>query len=233
MNFTWPINKKVTQGFNPAATRAWYKKNYGINGHNGLDFACPVGTPVYASADGTVILAGTRSGGSISIEINHGSCITTYDHLSKLAVKKGDVVKRDQLIGYSGNSGKSTGPHLHFSMKPLPNVPNGFWGCIDPTLWLQTTKQINAEIAALQAPVTAQLSAKDKVIADLNNQLAQVRKALTEAQNKPPEKIVEVVEKIVKEEVRVEVKEPLTPRRALAYLVDWVAEQISKLRKDK
>lgn len=86
--------------------------------HEGMDFSAPVGTPVYATADGTVKSAGWNSGYGNSIDINHGYNYTTrYAHLSKMLVKAGQTVHRGDLIGLVGNTGKSTGSHLHYEVR--------------------------------------------------------------------------------------------------------------------
>ena len=86
--------------------------------HSGVDMACPLGTPVKASADGVVVLAENDlfyTGGTILIEHGHG-IITGYSHLSKVDAKVGDKVKQGDIIGLSGSTGRSTGPHLHFTL---------------------------------------------------------------------------------------------------------------------
>lgn len=91
--------------------------------HEGMDFACDIGTPVYATGNGKVTAAGWHSGYGNQIEINHGYGYTTrYAHLSKIIVNQGQEVHRGDLIGYSGNTGKSTGPHVHYEVR-LRNVP--------------------------------------------------------------------------------------------------------------
>lgn len=86
--------------------------------HTGLDFACPQGTPIYASGDGVVAFAGRHKNGyGIHININHGyGYVTKYGHMSELKVKKGQKIKRGDIIGYSGNTGLSKGPHLHYEI---------------------------------------------------------------------------------------------------------------------
>lgn len=86
--------------------------------HKGLDFRCPMGTPIYAVGDGKVITAGSpESGYGIQIEIDHGyTFVTKYAHLSQMLVAEGDSVKRGQLIGKVGSTGYSTGPHLHYEV---------------------------------------------------------------------------------------------------------------------
>ena len=86
--------------------------------HPGLDFSAPQGTPVYATAEGTVKIAG-NSGNAYGnhIVISHGySYNTLYGHLYRIKAKKGQRVKRGEIIGYVGNTGKSTGPHLHYEV---------------------------------------------------------------------------------------------------------------------
>lgn len=85
--------------------------------HQGVDWATPTGTPVYASCGGTVVQAGWGSGYGYVIYINHvDGRQTRYAHLSKILVKVGQTVKQGQQIALSGNTGVSTGPHLHFEM---------------------------------------------------------------------------------------------------------------------
>ncbi|OQX63746.1 MAG: hypothetical protein B5M56_01880 [Desulfococcus sp. 4484_241] len=86
--------------------------------HHGLDIAARIGTPVMAPADGTVIFSGKKGTLGNSIIIDHGNgIITRYGHLSKCMVKRGQTVKRGDLIGKVGNTGLSTGPHLHYEVR--------------------------------------------------------------------------------------------------------------------
>ena len=86
--------------------------------HNGTDFAAPTGTPIMASGNGTVIKAGWCGNGGNCVRIRHNSSYTTgYGHLSKFATKTGRRVRQGQIIGYVGNTGMSTGPHLHYTVK--------------------------------------------------------------------------------------------------------------------
>jgi murein DD-endopeptidase MepM/ murein hydrolase activator NlpD len=87
--------------------------------HEGVDFTAPVGTPIYVTGNGVVSVAGRNLGGyGIEVEVDHGySYYTRYAHLSRLAVRKGQQVKRGQIIGFVGNTGKSTAPHLHYEVR--------------------------------------------------------------------------------------------------------------------
>ncbi len=86
--------------------------------HAGLDFAAPIGTPIYATADGIVTNAGFDEGGyGNRVIINHGfGYETLYGHMYKTKVRVGAKVKRGELIGYVGSTGKSTGPHCHYEV---------------------------------------------------------------------------------------------------------------------
>lgn len=98
--------------------------------HKGVDIPGPVGTPIYATADGVVSRAQWVSGYGNFVEIAHGSGIETrYGHMSRLAIEPNARVHRGQLIGYMGSTGRSTGSHLHYEVRvageavnPLPFV---------------------------------------------------------------------------------------------------------------
>lgn len=93
--------------------------------HSGIDFTAPVGTPIYATGDGVVIAQGNERGYGNRIMINHGyGYVTKYAHMSKFKVKKGERVKRGDIIGHVGNTGASTGPHLHYEVFKNGKVVN-------------------------------------------------------------------------------------------------------------
>ncbi|MFA7585804.1 MAG: M23 family metallopeptidase [Novosphingobium sp.] len=86
--------------------------------HAGLDFRGPIGTPIYAAAKGKVSFAGVRQGYGNCVEIDHGNGLTTrYAHMSRFAVRTGQAVEAGAAIGGIGNTGRSTGPHLHFEVR--------------------------------------------------------------------------------------------------------------------
>jgi murein DD-endopeptidase len=85
--------------------------------HNGVDLATPVGTPILSTGDGIVTRIGNHPYAGKYINIRHnGSLSTRYLHLSRVLVKKGERVHRGQKIALSGNTGRTTGPHLHFEL---------------------------------------------------------------------------------------------------------------------
>lgn len=108
-----PVNGRVSSSFGMRMhpILGYYRM------HKGIDIACPYGSPVYAVVDGTVNWAGYKGGYGNFIGIQGpGGVGTGYGHLSRVAVRNGERVARGELVGYSGNSGLSTGPHLHFEV---------------------------------------------------------------------------------------------------------------------
>jgi murein DD-endopeptidase MepM/ murein hydrolase activator NlpD len=103
--------------------------------HAGLDISGPMGAPMRASADGTVVLAEDRGGYGLTVVIDHGNQLATlYGHMSSLAVKPGDVVTRGATIGAVGSTGLSTGPHCHWEVRVL-GLP------VDGTPYLSTAPE--------------------------------------------------------------------------------------------
>lgn len=113
-----PINNKdlirLTSGFGQRIDPI-YKT---VKQHAGLDFSAPQGTPIYATADGVVEIASNLGNGyGNHVVINHGfSYKTLYGHMVKIKAVSGKSVKRGEVIGYVGSTGKSTGPHLHYEV---------------------------------------------------------------------------------------------------------------------
>lgn len=118
-----PIQAPLTSGF--GMRRHPILRVYRM--HSGVDFPAPTGTPVYATGDGIVEFAGTSSGYGVTIRIRHPKAerITLYAHLSRFAdgIQVGSRVERGQVIAYSGNTGMSTAPHLHYEIRDLNNEP--------------------------------------------------------------------------------------------------------------
>lgn len=123
--FVWPIEGlKVTSRLG---------QRWGMV-HTGLDIAAPRGTLVLAALDGEVVSARRAGGYGITVVIRHDSEFTTlYAHLHRALVKKGDKVRKGQAIALCGNTGKSTGPHLHFEVRSM-DIP------LDPEMFLPPFK---------------------------------------------------------------------------------------------
>ncbi|MDY7394911.1 M23 family metallopeptidase [Aureibaculum sp. 2210JD6-5] len=118
--------------------------------HKGMDFTAPTGTPIYATGNGVVDRADNNASGfGEHIEIDHGfGYKTIYAHLSKYNVKRGQKVKRGDLIGFVGNTGRSSGPHLHYEVhkngKPI-NPINFYYGNLTPDEFEQMLKMAAQE----------------------------------------------------------------------------------------
>ncbi len=103
--------------------------------HKGIDLASPVGSPIYATADGVVSRADWFSSYGLYISLDHGASLETrYGHLSRLNVAEGQTVRKGDLIGYVGTTGRSTGPHLHYEVRisgtavnPIPYMQGDAW----------------------------------------------------------------------------------------------------------
>lgn len=126
----WPVQGGTI--FRPFGERK--DPHYGITFYNpGIDIACPVGTPVYAAADGVVILASTVRGYGKTIIIDHGNdLVTVYAHLGEFRVQAGDKVKGGQVIALSGDSGLVERPVVHFEVRVGTSAREE-----NPLLWLQ------------------------------------------------------------------------------------------------
>ncbi len=129
----------ITQRFDDPCCRASYQQ-FGLQGHNGLDIGCPAWTPIVAAQSGT-ITSGFEAGGYGNYVFITGSGYETVcGHLAKISRASGPVTE-GELIGYSGNTGFSSGAHLHWGVRPLPyNRNNGFMGYIDPLSTMDCTE---------------------------------------------------------------------------------------------
>ena len=108
----WPARGEVTSHFGPRTLLP------GEQHHSGIDIAVPIGTPVQATADGIVQFVGNTDGYGVRVEIRHADgTVTLYAHLSEALVQPGQRVVKGETIGKSGNTGASTGPHLHYEIR--------------------------------------------------------------------------------------------------------------------
>jgi len=109
--------------------------------HEGIDFVADIGTPVVAAAGGVVQFAGLHPQYGNMIDIDHGNdLLTRYAHLSKLLVKEGDLLQRGRNIALSGNTGRTTGPHMHFEVRYRGTAQNPlkFLAASNPPLLTQS-----------------------------------------------------------------------------------------------
>lgn len=106
--FDWPVTGRISSGYGPR----WGSM------HHGVDVAVPTGTPVRVAAAGRVSFSGWNGGYGYLVVIDHGDRVETrYAHNSRLVVSVGQQVRRGDIIAYSGNTGRSTGPHVHFEIR--------------------------------------------------------------------------------------------------------------------
>jgi murein DD-endopeptidase MepM/ murein hydrolase activator NlpD len=109
----WPVSAPITSGFG----ERYHPILHFMRMHKGIDFGAHYGTPIVAAADGTVERAGWAGGYGEQVRLAHaGGIETSYSHMSRMVVASGTTIRQGQLIGYSGNSGLSTGPHLHYEV---------------------------------------------------------------------------------------------------------------------
>lgn len=138
-----PVKAKISTVYNRPGS------HWKLGRHTGVDFTVPTGTKVVSAMSGTVLETGSVTWGpsyGISVIIDHGQGIRAiYAHLSALKVKKGDKVEEGELIGLSGNSGNSTGPHLHFESRVSPWR---YGNDIDPTDLFDAKISIKGKVTA-------------------------------------------------------------------------------------
>ena len=138
----WPVEGRMASGFGV--------REDPINGegafHTGVDIDAPYGTPVRAAGDGDVTGAEMGAGYGRAVVLDHGhDVLTLYGHLSAIAVVPGQHVTRGQVIGYVGQSGRATGPHLHYEVR-LHNVP------VNPHKYLRVTYEQAANLEPVTPP---------------------------------------------------------------------------------
>lgn len=141
----YPLDKVQVVADGQFGTDPSVYAQFGMIGHNGVDLVASIGTPVYAPEDSDVYVSsnGTRdqyTGSTVAGElvVLKGTMEHWLLHLSKRLVTVLQHVKEGQLIGYSGDTGFVTGPHLHWGLRPLsPTISNGYRGFIDPMKYTQ------------------------------------------------------------------------------------------------
>jgi hypothetical protein len=170
---------------------------WGIVGHNGIDYGLPEGTEVVAVADGKVIQSGDNGDLGISITIEHSWGQSLYAHLKETKVSQDQEVKAGDPIGLSGQTGSAFGEHLHFAIKPNdPDINNGYLGFVDPSPYLSQSP--------LPADLSAEVSTKVEVPMDIGTKEGISPPSPISPLSPEPKIIEKIIEKEVIREVPVE-----------------------------
>ena len=126
----WPVLGHITDGFGERLDPFSGEGAF----HTGVDVASDYGAPVHSTADGIVTMAGDHSGYGRLVVVDHGFGITTwYAHLSSISAVSGTRIKRGEVVGYTGISGRSTGPHVHYEVR-INNAPVNPWRFMKSTV---------------------------------------------------------------------------------------------------
>lgn len=115
----------------PIAPGTTINQRFHAGTHDGVDYKAPTGTPLRAAQSGVVKTGTGHPKAGTWVEVHAGGILVGYSHMSKVSVKPGQTVTAGQVIGYSGNTGHTTGPHLHFYVK---EVGKSYY--LDPVVWL-------------------------------------------------------------------------------------------------
>lgn len=107
-----PVKGAITAGFHDLA----YLKQFGRE-HEGIDIAVPIGTPVQTTMAGRVVWAGNRGEWGNVVAVENGEWMVIFAHLSQVLVKENEIVRSGEIVGLSGSSGNSTGPHVHYEVR--------------------------------------------------------------------------------------------------------------------
>lgn len=187
MRYPFNGSYRITQHFgeNPASY-----SQFGLKGHNGIDFGLPTGTEVIATHGGKVIEATsdpTGYGNYIKIEDDKQGSL--YAHLQSFKVNVGDQVNEGQVIGISDNTGNSTGPHLHFGYYLFPrDRSNGYSGYIDPLPYLleQTDDPIVCDKKSVRDMLVSKATKYDEFVSAGYNSVDDVKKAIQDIKDSIP-----------------------------------------------
>ncbi|MEZ4832471.1 MAG: M23 family metallopeptidase [Caldilineaceae bacterium] len=149
-------------GDNPDFYKQFTYDGVPLRGHNGIDFSMPIGTPIATSDEGRVLTVGASPAGFGNwVMVDHRWGQSVYAHMNRVTVREGETVRRGDVLGESGNSGTSTGPHLHFSIRITPYYRGDGWGgYCDPLPFMEVEKLIipagiRGEEAVEMAPPSA------------------------------------------------------------------------------
>ena len=206
---------RLTQAFgeNPLLYR-----RLGLPGHNGLDWGMPVGQEILAVDEGVVIRVEERPDGfGKHVKIQHKWGQTLYAHLSQFKVVLNQPVKQGDVLGLSGNTGFSTGPHLHFGMRVKPyDKRDGWYGYTNPQRYLQWP-----EAGLIATGESSQMTGDDVTALAFQLQEMKMQGDLWE------EKIIELLERYLPGQL----PEDADPMLALEKLMDSWSEELKQLQK--
>jgi murein DD-endopeptidase MepM/ murein hydrolase activator NlpD len=172
------INYNCNQGFDASPSMVDFYKSVGLTTHGGYDFGCPEGTPIFFDVDDVdnayVLNTEIDNAGGLGINIitesKEGTFKHRYWHLSKFGCKAGNKVFKGDLIGWTGNTGRSTGAHLHRDVKEMENGViknrnNGTFGTIRIEKWLENYDPNEpVGVAWLRVPYVLKTMSKEKLI---------------------------------------------------------------------
>ena len=149
--FSWPLPEAY--GTDAISSGYGYREGTYSGMHNGVDIACPEGTPIYACANGTVIISELSDSAGNWIVLDHGNGLyTEYMHMSERLMTVGDEVEKGETIGLVGSTGWSTGPHLHIGVSECEGGYS-IYGRTDPMPYFSEAVSAIAERAHLQTSI--------------------------------------------------------------------------------
>ncbi len=148
----------ITQGFGQSLTDselASFYQSFGMSAHDGIDYSVPENLPVSTVDDGKVIQSGNGAYG-ITVVVEHTWGRSYYGHLNQNQIQVGQTVKKGDIVGLSGKTGITTGPHLHFGIRPKDyNIFNGYFGKVDPLPYLSSHIQNTQSVKKIAWDITA------------------------------------------------------------------------------
>lgn len=168
-----PVDHPISQGYGD--NKDFYRQSAlgGTNGHPGLDFACPIGTPVRCTDDG-ILLANRTIAGALVMTVQHSWGTSEYWHLSRTVGNVGDKVSQGQIICYSGNTGRYTsGPHLHFEVHASGGAKD-MNGTVNPLPLLSTQEEIMAKKKTTVPADTGTVKSKKPTKAEIDKGIAEL-----------------------------------------------------------
>lgn len=196
-------NYPITQSF---GERPEYYRQFGLAGHEGIDYGCPIGTEILVVADGKVVrraFSPKDYGNFVVIWHPQLKIASWYCHLQEAKVSFDQEVKEGEVIGLSGNTGNTTGAHLHFGICQVDengyriNKNNGYQGFVDPAPYLNAPDPLQ-ECLRLHKIAVDSANKKDEIIKDLQEQIENLKKA-DEDRRKQLDAVYQEKEKLAKE----------------------------------